>query len=292
MKQSPGATQVLHRLNLDSFIHFSTESNTMAKLKIGVVPYMNAKPFIYGLQEKADKIDIVYGVPSALPQMLENDELDIILMPSIGYFRGAGYKIIPGSSIASNGLVESVKLFIKAPSIDKIRTVALDKDSLTSCVLTKIILSKRHSLKPEYITLYDKRKIYNEYADAFLVIGDDAMKVREEGFTILDLGQEWNELVGLPFVYAVWVTKSESQLQGISELLIDPKKYGLKFVNEIADTEAERLKMGKNRCLWYLKESIKYNLGEQEIRGLKSFYDYALEIGEVREGVEIEFYNE
>ena len=67
----------------------------MAKLKIGVVPYMNAKPFIYGLQEKADKIDIVYGVPSALPQMLENDELDIILMPSIGYFRGAGYKIIP-----------------------------------------------------------------------------------------------------------------------------------------------------------------------------------------------------
>jgi chorismate dehydratase len=264
----------------------------MAKLKIGVVPYMNAKPFIYGFQEKADKIDIVYGVPSALPQMLENDELDIILMPSIGYFRGAGYKIIPGSSIASNGLVESVKLFIKAPSIDKIRTVALDKDSLTSCVLTKIILSKRHSLKPEYITLDDKRKIYNEYADAFLVIGDDAMKVREEGFTILDLGQEWNELVGLPFVYAVWVTKSESQLQGISELLIDAKKHGLKFVDEIADTEAERLKMGKNRCLWYLKESIKYNLGEQEIRGLKSFYDYALEMGEVREGVEIEFYNE
>lgn len=85
----------------------------MAKLKIGVVPYMNAKPFIYGLQEKADKIDIVYGVPSALPQMLENDELDIILMPSIGYFRGAGYKIIPGSSIASNGLVESVKLLLK-----------------------------------------------------------------------------------------------------------------------------------------------------------------------------------
>ena len=59
----------------------------MAKLKIGVVPYMNAKPFIYGFQEKADEVDIVYGVPSALPQMLENDELDIILMPSVGYFQ-------------------------------------------------------------------------------------------------------------------------------------------------------------------------------------------------------------
>ncbi len=266
--------------------------NAMTKLKIGVVPYMNAKPFIYGFQENSDKIDIVYGVPSVLPKMLDEDELDIILMPSVGYFRGSGYKIIPGSSIASNGLVESVKLFVKAPSIEEINTVALDKDSMTSCVLTKIILWKRYSLKPEYITLDDKRKIYNEYADAFLVIGDDAMRVREEGFTVLDLGQEWSELSGLPFVYAVWVTKSESKLRGLSKLLIDAKEYGLKYVNEIADSEAGRLKIGKARCLWYLKESIKYNLDDQEIRGLRSFYDYAQEIGEVGEGVKIEFYDE
>jgi chorismate dehydratase len=268
------------------------ELDTMDKLKIGVVPYMNAKPFIYGFQEKADKIDIVYGVPSVLPEMLENDELDVISMPSVGYFRSTGYKIIPGSAIASNGLVESVKLFIKAPSIEKIRTVALDKDSLTSCVLTKIILWKKYSLKPEYIVLEDKREIYNEYADAFLVIGDDAMKVREEGFIVLDLGQEWNELTGLPFVYAVWVVKSGSKLHGLSKLLIDAKECGLKLVGEIADAEAGRLGMEKERCLWYLKESIKYNLDEQEIRGLKSFYDYALEMGEVKDGVKIEFYNE
>ncbi len=263
----------------------------MAKLKIGVVPYMNVKPFIYGFQKKVDGVSIVYGVPSTLPQMIENDELDIILMPSIGYFRGTGYKIIPGGSIASNGLVESVRLFIKAPSIDQIKTVALDKDSMTSCVLTKIILWKRYSLKPEFITLDDKRKIYNEYADAFLVIGDDAMKVREEGFIILDLGEEWYELTGLPFVYAVWVAKSESKLKGLGELLVDAKEHGLEFVNEIADIEAKRLEMEKERCLRYLKESIKYNLGEQEIYGLKTFYDYALEMGEVSEGVKIEFYN-
>ncbi len=264
----------------------------MVKIKIGVVPYMNVKPYIYGFQEISDKVDILYGVPSVLPKMLEEDGLDIILMPSVGYFRGSGYKIIPGSSIASNGLVESVKLFIRSPSIEKIRTVALDKDSMTSCVLTKIILWKKYSLDPEYIILEDKRKIYNEYADAFLVIGDDAMKVREDGFTVLDLGQEWNELAGLPFVYAVWVTKSESKLPGLSKLLIDAKEYGLKYVSEIADSEAERLEMGKARCLWYLEESIKYNLGDQEIRGLRSFYDYALEMGEVDEGVKIEFYDE
>ncbi len=264
----------------------------MDKLKIGVVPYMNAKPFIYGFQEKTDKIDIVYGVPSVLPGMLDSDELDVISMPSAGYFRSTGCEIIPDSSIASNGMVESVKLFIKAPSIEKIETVALDKESMTSCVLTKIILWKKYSLKPEYIVLEDKRKIYNEYADAFLVIGDDAMKVREEGFIVLDLGQEWKELTGLPFVYAVWVTKSGSKLHGLRRLLVDAKECGLKFVNEIAVAEAGRLGMEKERCLWYLSESIKYSLGEQEIRGLKSFYDYALEMGEVKDGVKIEFYNE
>jgi chorismate dehydratase len=67
----------------------------MAKLKIGVVPYMNAKPFIYGFQEKADEVDIVYGVPSTLPQMVENDEIDIILMPSVGYFRSKVIKLFP-----------------------------------------------------------------------------------------------------------------------------------------------------------------------------------------------------
>ena len=131
----------------------------------------------------------------------------------------------------------------------------------------------------------------NGYADAFLVIGDDAMKVREEGFIILDLGGEWYELTGLPFVYAVWATKAESKLKGLSELLVDAKEHGLKCINEIADIEAKRLEMEKERCFRYLKESIKYNLGEQEIRGLKTFYDYALEMGEVREGVKIEFYN-
>ena len=147
-------------------------------------------------------------------------------------------------------------------------------------------------MEPEYIVLDDKRKIYSEYADAFLVIGDDAMKVREEGFIVLDLGQEWNELTGLPFVYAVWVAKSGSKLRGLGKLLTDARECGLEFVDEIADAEAARLGMEKERCLWYLKESIKYNLGEQEIQGLRSYYDYAVEMGEVKEGIKLEFYDE
>ena len=264
----------------------------MAKLKIGVVPYMNAKPLIYGLEGQTDKIDLIYDVPSALPKKLDDDELDVTLMPSVSYFRGDDYKIIPGNSISSNGLVESVKLFVKTPSVEDIKVVALDKDSLTSCVLTKIILWEKYSLKPEYITLEDKSKIYNGFADAFLIIGNSAMKIREEGFIVLDLGQEWKELVGLPFVYALWVTKSESKLKGLGKLLTEAKEFGLKSLDKIANSEAKKLELGQDHCLRYLKDSIKYNLGDQEIKGLETFYNYALEMGEVSEGIKIEFYNE
>lgn len=264
----------------------------MTKLRIGVVPYMNSKPLIYGLEELSDKIELVYNVPSALPEMLERDELDVTLIPSVSYFRGVDYKIIPGTSISSNGPVESVKLLVRTSSVEKVRVVALDKDSLTSRVLAKIILWKKYSLKPDFIDLKDKRKIYDEYADAFLVIGDDAMKLREEDFIVLDLGHEWKELSGLPFVYAIWVTKPECKLNGFDELLMNAKERGLRSLDKIACLEAERLQLKKECCFRYLSESIKYDLGDQEIKGLESFYNYALELDEVSRGIKIEFCNE
>ncbi|MDR4505401.1 MAG: menaquinone biosynthesis protein [Candidatus Scalindua sp.] len=262
----------------------------MDKLKIGVVPYLNAKPLIYGLEEMHDEVDLVYAVPSVLPTIFEEGKLDVVLMPSVNYFcSNNAYKIIPGCSISSNGSVESVKLFIRAPKIEMIKVVALDRNSLTSCVLTKIILLKRYSIKPEYIVLEDKSKVNDEGIDAFLIIGDNAMKLSEEGFRVLDLGSEWKEMVGFPFVYAVWVTRSGSQLSGVNKLFKDAKERGLMSLDRIASVESERVHLEKERCLRYLRDSIKYQLGEQEIRGLETFYRCALELGEVCEGVKIEF---
>jgi chorismate dehydratase len=262
----------------------------MVKLKIGVVPYLNAKPLIYGLEERRDEVDLFYGVPSALPKIFEDDKLDVVLMPSVNYFRSKNlYKVIPDCSISSDGLVESVKLFIRAPKVEMVKVVALDKDSLTSCVLTKIILWKRYSIKPKYIVLEDKGKVNDGGIDAFLMIGDNAMRLSEDGFHVLDLGLEWKKLVGFPFVYAFWVTKRNSKLYGVNKLLKDAKERGLKSLDRIASAESERVHFEKERCLRYLNESIKYRLGEREIEGLRTFYRCALELGEVCEGVKIGF---
>ena len=83
------------------------------KLRIGAVPYMNAKPLIHGLDQYPDEIELVFEVPSLLPNMLNNDQIDVAIIPSIEYFRNGNYAIIPDISIASIGTVESVKIFLR-----------------------------------------------------------------------------------------------------------------------------------------------------------------------------------
>ncbi|MCP5003428.1 MAG: hypothetical protein GY941_05670, partial [Planctomycetes bacterium] len=57
----------------------------------------------------------------------------------------------------------------------------------------------------------------------------------------------------------------------------------------IVPVESERVHLEQARCMRYLTESIKYHLGEPEIKGLETFYRFALELDEVCEGVELGF---
>lgn len=43
-----------------------------------------------------------------------------------------------------------------------------------------------------------------------LVIGDEALKRRHEFWQVLDLGQVWYQLTGLPFVFGLWQTTDEA----------------------------------------------------------------------------------
>ncbi|TVL99425.1 MAG: hypothetical protein CV087_18130 [Candidatus Brocadia sp. WS118] len=258
------------------------------KLRIGVVPYMNAKPLIYGLNQHRDSIELSFEVPALLPAMLNNDQIDVAIIPSIEYFRSGNYAIIPDISIASCGTVESVKIFSKVP-IQDIRTAALDKSSLTSCALTKIILKEQYHLTPHYTQWNGQYDISGTPVDAVLLIGDNAMKVTDNEYVTLDLGQAWFEYTGLPFVFAVWVIKKGRRIPGINKLLKGAKEAGILCVKELATTESHRLQLTQERCLKYLTNSIRYNLGKKEIKGLQTFYQHAVSLGLAPEGVDIVF---
>src|SRR4051812_48960754 len=175
-----------------------------ATVRVGAVNYLNTKPLIYDLEALAPDAELVLDVPSRLADRLADGSLDVALIPVVEYFRGGPYTIVPDISIASRGPVLSVTLFSRVPW-QGIRRVALDEGSRTSAALAQAILRQRYGVRPEVVQLPLDRAAEDADADAVLLIGDRAMRACLPGFAhAYDLGQEWADWTGLPFVYAFW----------------------------------------------------------------------------------------
>lgn len=251
---------------------------------------MNAKPIIYGLQGAGEKTELLFDVPSRLPGLLADGVVDVALIPSIGCLFGKGLIALPGVCIASYGRVESVRLFLRGCYIDDVRSVALDESSRTSAVLTRIILQEKYGISPRYFSWQAGSRMEDAQADAVLVIGDNAMRI-DDGLPSLDLGAEWHEFAGLPFVYALWASASRDVLDEATNLLQGAKERGLEDLGAIALKESASLGLEPELCMRYLTQCIRYDFGEEELRGLRRFYDYARKMGLAPEGVRFELYD-
>jgi chorismate dehydratase len=258
-------------------------------IRIGAVNYLNTKPLIYQLEQLAPEAELILDLPSRLADQLESGALDVALIPVIEYFRGGPYRLVPNIAIASHGPVLSVTLFSRRPW-PEIRRVALDVGSRTSAALTEVLLRKRHGVKAEIIPLPMDAEAEKVDADAVLLIGDRAMRACLPGFVhAYDLGQEWHDWVGLPFVYAVWAVRADVELGSVETALLEAKRRGCRDVGQIAFREAPRLGLDAGFCRRYLSNIIRFDLGPREQAGLHHYYMLASELGLARRGVNLDF---
>jgi chorismate dehydratase len=263
-----------------------------ATVRIGAVTYLNTKPLIHDLEELAPDAELVLDVPSRLAEQLDQGQLDVALIPVIEYFRAASYRIVPGIAIASNGPVLSVTLFSRVPW-PQIRRVALDAGSRTSAALTQILLRSRYGVAPEVVPLPLSAAAEESDADAVLLIGDRAMRACLPGFAhAYDLGQEWHNWTGLPFVYAVWAVRDGCDLGPVEAALHEAKRRGCASIGPIAHQEAPRLGLDGGFCRRYLATIIRFDLGPREQAGLHHYYMLACELGLARRGVSLSYYGQ
>ena len=231
-------------------------------------------------------------LPSRLADRLALGELDVALIPIIEYFRAGSYTVVPNISIASRGPVLSVTLFSRVPWAN-IRRVALDVGSRTSAALTQVLLQHRHGVRPEVVPLPMDRPAEAVDADAVLLIGDRAMRACLPGFVhAFDLGQEWHDWTGLPFVYAVWAVREGVDLGGVELAFAEAKRRGIARVGEIAQREAPLLGLDAGFCRRYLQNIIHFDLGPRELAGLHHYYMLACELKLTRRGVNLEIYGQ
>jgi chorismate dehydratase len=262
------------------------------KIRIGAVNYLNTKPLIYDLEQLAPEAELILDLPSRLADDMRKEKLDVALIPIIEYFRGEAYRVVPDISIASNGPVLSVTLFSKKPW-PEIGSVALDEGSRTSAALTQILLRKRYGVKAEIVHLPITASADDVATDAVLLIGDRAMHACLPGFPFaFDLGQEWHDWTGLPFVYAVWAVRPGVDLGNAAEALRLAKERGCRHVGQIAFAEAPKLGLDAGFCRRYLGNIIRFDLGSRELAGLHHYYMLACELGLAPRGVNLELYDQ
>jgi chorismate dehydratase len=259
-------------------------------LRIGAVNYLNTKPLICDLEVLAPRAELVLDLPSRLADRLADGQLDVALIPAIEYFRADGYSVVPGIAIASRGPVLSVTLFSRVPW-ERIRRVALDIGSRTSAALAQILLRCRHEVRPELTPLPIDRAAEDVDADAVLLIGDRAMRACLPGFEhAYDLGQEWHDWTGLPFVYAFWAVRPGVDLGNVAWALQEAKRRGLSRVGAIAQAEAPRLGLDAGLCRRYLATVLHFDLGPRELAGLHHYHALASQLGLARREVSLELY--
>lgn len=262
-------------------------------IRVGAVSYLNAMPLCYRLEEYAPAAKLVMDLPSRLADRLACGDLDIALIPSIEYFRGAhlGYEILPGLAIAARGAVRSVKLFSRVP-LGAIRRLALDAGSRTSQALARVWLEVRQGVKPETVELLPMGvPIEESTADAILLIGDRSMAVSPAAFqAVVDLGEAWNAWTGLPFVFALWVARAGVELGDLPAALGRSRAEGLAHAAEIAAGQGPRLGLDAATCYDYLTRALSYDLGEPELASLTHFAQLAAEMGFAPGGVDLVFH--
>jgi chorismate dehydratase len=262
------------------------------RIRVGAVNYLNTKPLVYRLDALAPSADLVLDLPSRLADRLADDELDVALIPIIEYFRAGCYSVIPDISIATRGPVLSVTLFSRKPWAD-IRSVALDVGSRTSAALTQVVLGHRHGIRPALCPLPLNADPETLATDAVLLIGDRAMRACLPGFAYAyDLGQEWYEWTGLPFVFAVWAVRPGADLRGVDKALHAAKEAGLVHAGEIAYREAPLLGLDAGFARRYLTNILHFDLGPREQAGLLHFYHLAGALGLAPQGGSLDYYGQ
>jgi len=255
-----------------------------AAWRIGSVPYLNARPLIYGIEKH-----VTLCTPARLADLMYRSQFDVGLMPVAEVLLHDQYEILDGIAIAARGPVASVFLAHREP-IEKLKRIAVDPASRTSVWLLRVLLKIGFHVEPEFYPRPSGAKLSDH--EAMMLIGDDAIwyVTRPGTPPVWDLGEAWMELTGLPFVFAIWAIQNaanrekaravgqQKPARPVSELgsiLHQAKAGGLAHIEQIVQdaTEAtpEFLRNYYSKCVWY-------GLDDIDKRGLARFQQYLKEL--------------
>lgn len=247
----------------------------LEKIRVGIVNYLNTRPLIYGLQRPPvnEKIELIGDYPARLADMLLNNEIDVGLIPVAVIPQLPSCHIISDYCIGTEGEIASVALFSEVP-MEAVKKIYLDYQSRTSVALLKYLVKEYWGINPEFVYAADEN--YREEikgTTAGLVIGDRAFEQRKISTFIYDLGSEWKKIIGLPFVFAAWISTRKLPDDFIS-VFNEANAAGLQHIDEIVASSSFNLYDLKK----YYTLHLSYRLDDEKRKGMNKFLEIAKDI--------------
>lgn len=232
-------------------------------IRIGGVPYGVGAPLLGGLDQDPD-IELVLAPPTEMIPDLRAGRLDAALLSSIEAIRYPGYTVAAKLGIACKQEIRSVRAFRKRGT--KIKTVGCDQSSATTVALLKLLLTHVHKHEtdgePEFSTIVPTRQPDALPHDLVMLIGDVGLEADPGERDEWDLGSEWVEWTGLPFVFAVWVLRPAVEHELVLPALHRGRELG-RARGAIDGTEG----------------AAHYELDDQDMAGLRRFWNECRALG-------------
>ena len=239
------------------------------KVRVGAVSYLNTKPLIYGFEQgmMKDEVNLIIDYPSKIAAMLLEDEIDVGLIPVAVIPQMKQHFIISDYCIGSVGEVASVCLFSEVP-LDKIENVLLDYQSRTSVALLKVLIKEYLKINVVFEETSGDYQSKISGTTAGLVIGDRALQQRKVSSYIFDLGFEWKNFTGLPFVFAAWISNKKLDEDFIKSFN-EANTLGLNKIDEVVKENPYNI-FDLNH---YYTNCIRFDLDENKKKGLELFLE-------------------
>lgn len=252
-----------------------------SKIRISVVSYLNARPFIYGMEHHLSKdiFQIEKDIPSTCAQKLINHQTDIGLIPVAMISSLSESHLITSFGILADGKVDSVILISNTP-LHEIKKIILDQESRTSVLLAKILAKEHWHIQPEWINENEESSLFPDSENTgAVIIGDRALTARLHYKYCYDLAEEWKSLTGLPFVFAAWVSNKIIAPEIIQQLE-ESFEYGVarrKIYFPQLETEYPEINVST-----YLQDRILYRIDARAREGLQLFLEKTKMINQAR----------
>ena len=267
-------------------------------INVGRIPYINCFPVYKGIDRGIVPLTgkLVDGVPTELNRLMSNGQLDVSVVSAIEYaMQPKRYFMLPELAISCDGPVRSVLLLSRLPA-EKLggKKVVVSRSSMTSVALLQLLFKHVWRCSPDFVPGDAEVSNISEFEKgddaARLVIGDAALLLSASQPTfyqnVYDLGTEWKNWTGLPFVFAIWVAQRTSARRGVKSVhtsLLRSREWGLANIPALALDAHNVSNVPARYCEQYLS-GLDYLLSDTHLHGLSEFFRRMVREGAIPDG--------